>query len=187
MSTTAEAKEVGVIPPIFFEAVDPEAHKYDLGRPFWRDGYLYATDGRIVVRRRESLESLDPSLVNAAEFGSHGKTVNAGSVFVGDEADRHTDVREIPPDLVQHRVDVVEERFYGGRQRIETFEPNLRPVVMRDGFRKVLFATYYLAMLAKHGVRRLHLHPDKDHVQAYFKTDDFEGLLMPMAFEEPDA
>jgi hypothetical protein len=45
-----------LLPPIFRDCVDPENTRYSVGLPFVRGDYVYATDGRILVRTRATPE-----------------------------------------------------------------------------------------------------------------------------------
>jgi hypothetical protein len=45
-----------LLPPIFRDCVNPEALRYSLGLPFVRGDWVYATDGRILVRVRSTPE-----------------------------------------------------------------------------------------------------------------------------------
>lgn len=48
------------IPPLFAACCDSDTIRYDLGRPFVADGYLWATDARINHAAREELCPGDP-------------------------------------------------------------------------------------------------------------------------------
>jgi len=41
---------VSELPEIFREAVAPEVHTYSIGKPYIQNGYVYATDGTMMVR-----------------------------------------------------------------------------------------------------------------------------------------
>lgn len=64
--------------PIFDASCDPEWSRNDLHRPFEVDGYIYATDGRIVVRCKATPET-------AAAYSSEGRKVPRSVISLFDD------------------------------------------------------------------------------------------------------
>ncbi len=58
-------KPIPNLDPIFEACCDPEAVRYDLSTPFIRDGYVAATDGRIMVRQKTGSKRQDKGTPNA--------------------------------------------------------------------------------------------------------------------------
>jgi hypothetical protein len=164
-----------MIPPgIFFECCTRLNSKFDLSRPFHREGWLYATDGRILVRSR-----IDPREVGTLNAGR--KLPNPISMIAS--VDGH-EGRSVPlPDVTefvpcQGCEGQGDPRcpHCGGNGRY----PALAGVRIHDD-PDVALACHYVAMLRRHAVEAVDIHATADEVHPVtFRGPDFEGWLMTM-------
>jgi hypothetical protein len=169
--------------PVFREVCDRESVRYDLEKPFTQGDYLYATDGRIAVRQR--LDLLDPERREWHHPGMR-RIPNVQPLF--DKLDRHGRVDvELDPGInlqcpaCQHcnPDGLWQWPFTIGSCEHCDGEGCLGPDEVDVPAGPISLNGFYLEFLAKYGVRSLSV-IDKPLAPAYFKTDDFEGLLMPM-------
>jgi hypothetical protein len=143
---------------IFFECCTRYGGKFDLSYPFHRDGWLYATNGWILVRCR-----IDPQEVVGLNDGR--KLPNPTSTI--EMTDRLQGWSVPLPD-------------------VKEFEDNGRNLNL-EGVRihenpKIYLASHYIAMLRRHGVNtvKVYMSPDGSPVPVSFEGPGFEGRLMPM-------
>jgi hypothetical protein len=179
-----------VIPRIFFE-IDGDDERYSLRKPFVLDGYLCATDRRILVRRPDaglSAEEVRPYL-------PHGRKLPDMRYFeVYWTARRNSPVALVkgcePVTVCQHCAPGWQQTYplspvtnrYCTECDGDGWYPNLTPIPHGD----VFLAARFVALLERHGVQEVepiawHLRqPISGGAPVYFWTPDFEGLLMPM-------
>jgi hypothetical protein len=70
------ARVFALLPPIFAACVTPDAARYDLALPFVRRPFVYATDGRILVRA-----AANPAIVDLLMRPPGRRVPNAESLF----------------------------------------------------------------------------------------------------------
>jgi hypothetical protein len=171
-----------MIPPgIFFECCTRMIDKYDVSRPFYRDGWLYATNGRILVRSR-----IDPQDVGDLNTGrklpNPMRIIESTEGLVGQpvplpEAD------EFEPCSLCDGLDNFRCPDCHGEGRVLAEHG----VPIHDD-PEIRLAAHYVAMLRRHGVSTVNVFvsPDGTSQQVEFEGPDFEGCLMPVADDDDD-
>ncbi len=165
---------VSALPKLFYDACDEDSVRFDLSKPFVRDGFVWATDGRIMVRTPEDRveESALASLRNGDRKlpNPHDVWRPSGSIAI-----------DLPPSVVTEITCPKCE----GEEYTECYSCNgLRKEIVFEGVMcgHVMLAPRYLACLINYGVKKVYATSDPHH-PVYFSDTLLEGLLMPMKQE----
>jgi hypothetical protein len=166
---------------IFFECCTRLSDKFDLSQPFHRDGWLYATDGRILVRSR-----IDPQDVGNLNTGrklpNPMKLIESSDGLAGQpvplpEAD------EIEPCfLCDGPGDIRCPHCQGNGWVLAWYG-----VPIHD-HPDIRLAAHYVGMLRRHGVSTVNVYvsPDGTNLPVKFMGPEFEGCLMPLMVADED-
>lgn len=172
MATTVEPK----LPAIFFEACGEDDARFKLAKPFYKHGWIYSTDCRVVVR---TAVTTDEAVAisggsNRVYFATRGTTPNMRPTWGRFDRSLYVDQVAIPNGLRCFREI---QAMDGGAVRLRSRVP----VQLREDS-PVPFMEFYLWFLRKHGVRSLWLRSGLSARKqaAWFEGDGFDGLLMPM-------
>lgn len=190
------------IPKIIFEACVlssfEEGMRYDLTEPFWRDGFLYATDARIIVRMPISLEELREGRepgdgiylpVAPAILGPKVKPRKLPPVFTYFEEHRDLCTEPILTPFVNRWLYCSSCQRLG--QRCGNCEaggrlPDWSEVKVRGRERSIPFSAYYLGLLWEMEVHQFFVQPGaagQNNPAMFVSTEGVEGMLMPMVPE----
>jgi len=161
--------------PIFL-AIARRAELTRTPKPWYRDGTLYASDARILVRGPASLEAIESvprGAVARIDLGDDQYVPAAAAVMLYEAFAAPGWVEaEIPKCQMTTTYQV------GGK--VYTRDLHDAVAFPRPGG-DIRFDNYYLAILHRHGVRALAYPPAPgDGDMARFRGDGFEGVLMPV-------
>lgn len=150
-----------------------------VSKPYWRRGFLYATDGVIMVR--VPCEKIDARHAYG-DFVSRKAAPPVGSWME-------------PVLKVAYVATPIKTRQYESMMKCGCENPNYcgrcingvvpiyRSVEIQDCEPKVHYGAWYLAILARHSVASLDIADGgiRYECPARFKGDGFEGILMPFS------
>lgn len=177
-----------ILPPIFSACVDPDAVRFDLALPFVKDGYIYATDCRIVVRVKEDDRATEAVRRCKPERFS---VPNAADMFPADPVDLyHSEpVAFLPLDTAKPAWSVCREcRGWKTVNEIHHDCPECDGKGVTPNYKSVplgphLISAYFLEMLRYFGAFVYLPKADDSSAPFYFAIpgDNVEGLVMPMS------
>ena len=182
-----------MIPSIFREAVAYPMYggEFDLSRPFIHDGYLMATDRRVMVRA--PIGAFSPAELEP--FSAEGRTLPSDSItriwaeWMAEDRAAYIDL----PETIEDRICCAACHGLNA--------PWTWPLIPRgdiwcddcegDGWicgpgvnlGAVALGADYLGILLRAGVRRVYPGSDSGR-PVYFRGDGFEGLLQPLDYDK---
>lgn len=164
------------IPPLMLACCDGIAIRYDLKKPFPVGHYLWATNGRILVR--QPIDDFAHELISELRKnrGSLPRPLEVWSHYpvAGEEQELPMPIRTVCPECKGvERVECYE--CHGVRSEL-----NDKPVPVGD----LTLGSYYAALLYDHGIRGVKVAGPSDAVQ--FSLGRLEGMLMPLNPETKD-
>lgn len=155
------------LPDIFYEACAFENSRYAMDAPYRRDGFIYATDGRMCVRMADDGDWDVP----VVPLGS--STPDAAYLFDATRYEKDpVAIPVLPPPKWQTAKDELDDRQHAYQLREEVH------ALVRVGSR--LFRSGYLRRLKHAGITAVFLPKSSCdmYVPCYFRGDGWEGLLM---------
>lgn len=171
--TTTTGKLLTEIPKLLQECCDYENFRYDLRRPFVEEGFVWATDGKILARQ--------PAADFDSEFlrdlmENRGKLPKATPVW--DAYDDSGIWDDLPKGVS------IPCETCNGVERVECFDCHGARRELIEGPCVVGVAQlmpHYVSVLLEHGIRSVKVTGVKSPVR--FQIDRIEGVLMPL---DPD-
>jgi hypothetical protein len=171
-----------MIPPgIFFECCTRLSNKFELSQPFHREGWLYATNGSILVRSR-----IDPQHVGNLNTGRrlpNPMSVIESSDGLAGQSVPLPEADEFMPCL---------ECDGPGNERCQHCHGNGSvlagySVPIHDN-PQIRLAVHYVGMLRRHGVDTIKVYGSFNgkSLPVRFEGPDFEGCLMPLMITDED-
>jgi hypothetical protein len=158
------------VPPLMSACCQNWDSRYDLKQPFVQDGFVWATDGRIMCRQSEG--DFAPELLESLQL-DRGKLPDPNSVWsLFHSAVTPTTEIELPKPT---------PCLECGGKEYTACETCLGTRINDDGMfdlELICLGKNYAALLYRHGVRSVIAHDATSPV--YWKTGRIEGLLMPM-------